>query len=94
MTFTEIQTEICDRLNLTDSDDIARVGRAINRKYKTITSSLGIKGTSRRATVSAIASIGGSELTFTGIEKIINVIDRTDGNRRLDEVTVEELLEQ
>lgn len=92
MTFTEIQTDIADRLNLTSTEDLARVGRAINRKYKEITASLGIKHTSRRTTVSASMTISVSTLQFTGAEKIVNVFNRNvSPYKQLDEVTVDEL---
>lgn len=91
MTFTEIRTEIIERLNLTSSDALTRVGRAINRKYRLVTSSIGLE-LSRRITVSAALTPGVSTLTFTGVEKVINVFNRTvTPYRRLSEVTTEEL---
>lgn len=92
MTFSEIQTEICELVNLTHATDIARVGRAINRKYREITSSLGIKHVSRRTTVSATMSIGVSTLAFTSAEKLVNVFNRNlTPYKQLDEVSVDEL---
>lgn len=92
MTYTEISTEILELLNLTSTTDTARIGRAINRKYREITSSLGIKHTSRRTTVQATFSIGISTLAFTSAEKIVNVFNRNvTPYKQLDEVTVDEL---
>lgn len=91
MTFTEIVDEICDRLNLTSTTATARVGRLVNICYRQITSSIGLN-TARRTEVQADATIGSQLLTFSGIEKVISVIDKSSGsNRFLDEVTVDEL---
>lgn len=95
MTFTEIKTEIKDRLGFSATDDDTRVGRAINRFYKEVTSSLGIKHTSRRTTVNASCSIGISTLEFTSAEKVVNVFNRNSTPyMQLDEVTVDELRSQ
>ena len=94
MTFDELKTEIKDRLNLSSADADARIGRAINRKYRIITSALGLEP-SRRATVQATVTLGASTLTFSNAEKVINVTDRSTGkNRLLKEVTVDELYQQ
>lgn len=95
MTFTEIQTAICDRVNLTSTTDLTRVGNTINRKYREITSSLGIKHTSRRSTVSTACSIGVSTLQFSTTEKVVAVFNRNVSPYcQLDEVTVDELRRQ
>lgn len=92
MTFTEIVTEISDRLSLTASDDTARVGRAVNRIYKKITSDLGIKHVAKRATVSATTTQGVSTLTFTAAEKPVNVYNRNvTPYVQLKEYSVDEL---
>ena len=92
MTFTEIQTEVLDRLGLSSTDDTTRIGRAINRVYRTVTSALGIKHVSRRTTVNATTSLGISTLTFSSSEKLINVVNRNvSPYKQLDEVTVDEL---
>src|SRR5688572_4551852 len=94
MTFTELRTEIMDRLNLSSTDASTRVGRAINRKYRLITSSIGLQ-LSRRSTAQATATIGVSTLTFTNTEKIINVFNRAvTPYKLLTEVTVDELREE
>lgn len=92
MTFTEISTEICELVGLSSTTDVARVGRAINRKYREITASLGIKHTSRRATVQATMTIGISTLAFTSAEKVVNVFNRNvTPYKQLEEVTIDEL---
>lgn len=91
MTFTEIQTAITDRMELTSPEAITRVQSAINRKYREITASLGIKHVSRRATVSSVMGIGASTLTFAG-EKVVNIFNRNlTPYKQLDEVTIDEL---
>lgn len=91
MTFTEIQTEILDRLNLTSTTATTRVGRAINRKYRLVTSAIGLE-ISRRATVQATCTIGVSTLEFTNVEKIINVFNRAvTPYLRLTPLTIDEL---
>jgi hypothetical protein len=94
MTFTELRTEILDRLNLSSSDAQTRVGRAINRTYRKVTSSIGLQ-LSRRATIQQAVSIGVSTVAFTNTEKLINVVNRAVSPYKvLDEVTVEELEKQ
>lgn len=91
MTFTEIVDDIKDRLNLSSSDATTRIGKAVNRKYKEVTSSLGMV-VSRRTEVQADTTEGVRTLTFDGIEKISAVIDRSSGtDRLLREVTYEEM---
>lgn len=91
MTFDQLVAEAKDRLNYTSSDSTTRVGSAINRKYKEVTSSVGLI-TSRRTIVQQNATLGVVTLTFSGVEKIINVIDQSSGSPRvLQEVTMQEL---
>ncbi len=92
MTFDDIKTEICDFVGITAAGDIVRVGRAINRRYREITSSLGIKHTSRRTTTQATVTLGVSTVAFTATEKVVNVFNRaTTPYVQLKEVTVDEL---
>lgn len=91
MTFTEIVTEIVEQLNLTSAEATARVGRKVNREYRKITASIGLN-VARRTTVQASVTLGVQTLTFTGIEKITAVSDRSTGvDRFLTPVSVEEL---
>lgn len=93
MTYTELVADTCERLNLTSADAFARVGRNINLRYKRLTSSIGLE-TSRFAQVHSTASIGNQTMTFTGVEKLINVIDKSDGSGLeviLAQVTPDEL---
>ena len=91
MTFTEIVTRITNRLNQTSATATTRIGQAVNDVYKSVTTSVGL-GTSRRTEVQATAGIGSQFITFTGIEKVISVIDRSTGSARyLNEVTIDEL---
>lgn len=93
MTFTELVTEIKDRLNLSSTESTTRIGRAINRKYRLVTSSIGLQ-LSRRTTVQQAVSIGVSTVTFSGVEKVISVMNRTTTPYRvLKEVTIDELRE-
>lgn len=92
MTFDQIVAEVCDRLNLTSSDATTRVGKAVNNRYRRLTSSIGLE-TTRRVTVSKVATIGNQTLTFSSIEKIIAVIDKTDPKRDvvLSQITPDEM---
>lgn len=91
MTFTEIVDEICERLNLTSTTAQTRVGRLVNMANRKITSSVGL-GSTRRTEAQALASVGTQFITFSDVEKVISVIDKSSGvNRYLDEVTVDEL---
>lgn len=91
MTFNEIVTEVMDRLNLTSSTAITRVGRAVNDRYRRLTSSIGLE-TTRRVEVSAPTVIGEQTLVFTGVEKLIAVIDKTSGTDIiLNQITPDEM---
>jgi hypothetical protein len=72
MTFTEIQTEILDRLNITSSTSTTRIGRLINQVYRAVTTSVGLS-LSRQVSTSALTSIGSSQVTFTDVVKIDRV---------------------
>lgn len=94
MTFTEIVNAAAERLDLTSNEALARLGRHVNLHYKRITSSIGLQ-TSRRTIVQANATIGVQTITFTGIEKIHRVEDRSSGSTRiLDEVSNEEIADR
>lgn len=92
MVFDELVNEVCERLNLTSDDARSRVGRAVNSRYRRLTSSIGLE-TSRRVQVSAITTIGSRDLTFTGIEKVSAVIDKSSGKDiPLHQITPDEML--
>ena len=94
MTFTEIVNLVQTRLNLTSADSLKRIGIEVNDRHRRITSSLGMLLT-RRITTSATATIGQTTLTFTGVEKLINIVDRSvNPYRVLKEISVEELRAQ
>jgi hypothetical protein len=91
MTFTEIVTEVMERLNLTSSEAETRIGRNVNVRYKRVTTAIGLQ-TSRRTQVQADTTLGVQTLTFTSIEKVLTVIDKSSGKDRiLQEVSIEEL---
>lgn len=93
MTFTDLQTEILDRLDLTSSADSTRIGRAINRVYRTVTTSIGLQ-LSRRTGLQQAVTIGSQLVTFTNTEKIISLQYReVSPFRTLDEITQEEMAE-
>jgi hypothetical protein len=94
MTFTEIQAEILGRLNLSSTTASTRIGSEINTIYKRVTTAIGLQ-VARRTEVQAAASLGSRYLTFTGIEKIITVIDKSSGSDRiLNELSFETLQAQ
>src|SRR5437870_5769297 len=91
MTFSDIRDDIAARTNQTSNAALARIGTAINRKYREVTSSVGLNIT-RRTQVQATMTPGSSTLTFTGIEKITNVLDKSSGSDRvLQERSMEQM---
>ena len=95
MTFTQIVAEVMDRLNLTSAAAQTRVGNDVNDRYRRVTSSIGLD-TSRRTQVSATAALNNRTMTFTGIEKILIVIDKSElatGGQEivLDQITMDEM---
>jgi hypothetical protein len=92
MTFDDIVDDVADQLDLTSADAITRIGRAVNKKYKEVTASIGMQLT-RHTEVQAATTPGVRMLTFSGIEKIISLVDRTVSPPRvITEVTYQELL--
>jgi hypothetical protein len=94
VTFTEIQTEILDRLNLTSAAATTRIGRAINRLYREVGTSIGLSFM-RQTSVTKVVSIGNPEVTFTATEKVLQVwTEDSDGRVSvLDEVMLAALRE-
>lgn len=95
MTFTEIQTEILDRLSINTTDAQTRVGRAINRLYKRITTTCGLNTTRQVIGASQNVTIGNPVVTFTSIEKIVRVYDNvpTGTLKELKELPLIQLME-
>lgn len=91
MTFTEIVTEIEDRLDLTSPDATTRIGRRVNSHYKQVTAALGIAAPSRRTAITANTTIGSANVTFTSCEKIERLFDLSVSDEPLDEVSFDEL---
>lgn len=97
MTFTDLQNEIAERLNLTSTTALARIGRSINEGYKQIASSIGISLTAERVEgVTATTTINQQTLTFgptpTPVEKILIVYNKAfTPPFVLDERSVDEL---
>jgi hypothetical protein len=91
MTFDEIVSEVCEKMNLTSDEAKSRVSRNVNTRFRRATSSIGM-APSRFVQVSTVATIGNRVLTFTGIEKIIAVIDKTSGiDIPLAQITTDEM---
>lgn len=92
MTFNAIKQAIKDYCLLTSADADTRVGTAINRHYRRITSTLGLDVT-RFVTRSTTTTNGVATVSFTEIEKIDRVIDATDSNaiRLLTEVSIHDI---
>lgn len=91
MTFDTIVSEVLDKLNLTSPAATTRVGKEVNERYRRLTSSIGLE-TTRRVTVPADATLNSRNIIFSGIEKIISVIDRSGGSDIvLSEVTPDEV---
>lgn len=92
MTFTELRTAVCDYCNLTSPEALTRVGNAINRHYRRVTSSLGLDA-ARFITRSASTTNGVRTVVFAEIEKIDRLLDTTAATsiRLLQEVSVHKL---
>lgn len=94
MTFTEIVTEVMDRLNLTSSAATTRVGRAVNRVYREVGTAIGLSF-SRTTAATKVVTVGNAEVTFTSTEKILTVWtqDASGNPTTLDEVLLPQLRE-
>ena len=92
MLFDEIVSEACERLNLTSDEAKSRVSRHVNNRYRALTTSIGLQ-TSRIVSVSQVATINNRLITFTNIEKILAVIDKTDPLQDivLEQITPDEM---
>lgn len=89
MTFSQICDEVCGRMNLSSTEARVRVGVAVNRHYKRITSLIGLNAT-RFVTKSQNTTAATRTVTFTGIEKIDRINDATTASaiRPLEEVSI------
>jgi len=77
LTFTEIVTAVTSQCNLSSTEATTRVGAAVNRHYRRITSLCGME-TARFVTRSTAMTVGVSQVIFTSIEKIDRVLDISD----------------
>lgn len=91
MTFTEIVAEVCENLNLTDPVAIARVGRRVNRRYRRVTTSIGMISTRRLAYSFSVTPLTRDQ-TITG-EKVLSIKIPTQ-TRPLDKITFAEMTEK
>ena len=69
MTFDELKTETKDRLNYTSTATDTRVGRLVNKVYRSITTAIGMQVT-RVSKVSKVVTIADPEVIFTATEKV------------------------
>ena len=94
MTFTDIVSEVADRLDLSSTQALARIGRSVNERYREIASSIGLQ-TLVRTVVSATTTVGSRSLTFTNVEKLYSVFNPAfDPVVVLEEQTFDELRNQ
>lgn len=95
MTFNEIVEEIQDRLNLSSYDSEERIGKFVNKRYRWITTSLGLITTRRSVEELAIDPAVSTDLPDynVGMEKILKVQLLTDdaSPKLLKEVFYEEI---
>ena len=73
MTFTAIVAKIADRLNLTSTAALTRIGEDVNDRYREIVSSVGLQ-TSIRTTISEQVTVGNRLVTFD-CEKVFSVFN-------------------
>src|SRR3990167_10900807 len=92
-TFSELATDVMDQLNLSSEDAAARIFKALHKRYKRVTSSIGLTP-SRRTRVSQAATIGNRDIVFSSLEKVDSVF-RIVGTKvyALDEISNHEMLE-
>lgn len=92
MTFDEIVSDICGRLDLTTADAIARVGLRVNRRYRRVTTSIGMVSTRRVSNAFAV-TIGMRVQVITNVEKIFAIQNADISNSPpLREMLYEEML--
>lgn len=91
MTFTEIVAEVCENLNLTDPVAIARVGRRVNRRYRRVTTHLGMI-TTRRLAFSFTVTPLTRDQTIPG-EKVLSIKIPT-ARDPLDKISFAEMQER
>ena len=95
MLFTDLRTEILDRLNYTSTDSTTRVGRLINKVYREIGTAIGLSF-SRQTNTSITVTTGTADQTFTATEKVLQVwtLDSDSNPSILSEVLPPELREE
>lgn len=90
MTFTEIVQKVADRLNLTATTALTRIGQEVNERYRETASSVGM-ATTVRGTATAPTIVGNRSLVFT-CTKIFSVYNAAyDPPVVLDERTFDTL---
>ena len=102
MTFIEIVQEVADHLNLTSDDAMNRIGRRVNKRYKWVTSAIGVDTSKRIINDFTVDnSDPDTELPdylVLACEKVtkIQLITEEDGDiiRTLDHVLFSELTEE
>src|SRR3990167_7578493 len=92
MLFTDIRTEIMDRLGYTSTTAQTRIGRLINKIYREVGTSIGMSF-ARQTNTSEIVTIGNAAVTFSETEKILQVwrLDGASNPIVLDEVLLLEM---
>lgn len=91
MTMNELVAYIADELNLSSPEAKARIERALNLRYKQVTTAIGLNP-ARREELNKQATIGSRFITFTGAEKL-DIVYRKVGTRNivLDMLTNDEM---
>lgn len=93
MTFDEIVSDVAGRVNVTQASGITRIGTHVNRRYRRVTSSIGLIDFRRTQILFPVTTLTRTQ-TITGIEKVISVVNASVSNGTpLDEITYEEMLE-
>lgn len=93
MTFTEIVTDVAGRVNLTTTEALTRIGTHVNRRYRRVTTSIGLVDF-RRVSNAFVVTTGNRLQTITGIEKVISILNANVANSTpLDEIAYDEMLE-
>lgn len=95
MTFDQIVSKVRDRLNLTSTASLTRIGERVNEVYKEVTASIGLQ-TSRRVTVNVTIdqnTAGLPEVTVPNVEKVLRIViqDVNGGLITLSEMTYDSI---
>lgn len=90
MTFLELQNAVMNRLNLTSTDARTRIKAELNLRYREVQSSVSLAKT-RYGTITFTTTSGVSNVTQSGVAKLLTVFDPITLDQPLNEVSLDQL---